>query len=137
MLALYPGFKKKCRIPVLKEGRVNTTSPSEPADPARPLFLGSQSSGTRWDMHTWTLESDLGLSRGPSAMAVRWPELPVRAWSGCAGRLFGTEVRGMRGNYDDAAANVSIGWLSMCVKELIPSSESRQPHLSAGPGMGI
>lgn len=32
-----PGFKKKCRIPVLREGTVNRTSHSEPADPTRPF----------------------------------------------------------------------------------------------------
>lgn len=31
------GFKKKCRIPVLRLGTVNRTSHSEPADPTGPL----------------------------------------------------------------------------------------------------
>lgn len=62
-----PVFKKKCSAPALVEGKVNKTSQSEPAEPMRPLPLGTWSSRTRWDTHTWALESDLGLS--PSSAA--------------------------------------------------------------------
>lgn len=75
-----PGFKKKCRIPVLREGTVNRTSHSEAADPTRPLSWAPRAPGQGVTCIPG-LESQLS-HLTPSAVAVRWPKHPVRAGSG-------------------------------------------------------
>lgn len=67
VVALFiPDFKKKCSIPILEKGTFSRASQSETADPMRPLPWAPGVLGQGRDVHTWDLETNLGLSLSPA-----------------------------------------------------------------------